>query len=151
MNYRVKRIIPVAGMFLLTSIFIGLVVFGAGHETKGQLPSSLENLEQSKLVEIKDESGQVILSGSFIVSTEPDGDIEGVARLVAKGGDAFGDAELEVSKKQDGSVTKEFEVDVKKLKPATTFNVFVDGQQVSSLRTNARGSAELELSNRPTK
>lgn len=150
MSYRVKSILPVAGMFVLTSVLISMVVFGAGHKITEQLPSSLENLEQSKLVEIKDETGNVVLSGSFAVSTEKDGDIEGVAKLVSAGG-AVGNAELEVSKKQDGSVTKEIEIEVKKLKPATTFNVFVDGQQISSIRTNARGSAELELSNRPTK
>lgn len=150
MSYRVKSILPVAGMFVLTSVFISMVVFGAGHKITEQLPSSLENLEHSKLVEIKDESGNVVMSGSFAVSTEKDGDIEGSATLASAGG-AIGNAELEVSKKQDGSVTKEIEIEVKKLKPATTFNVFVDGQLVSSLRTNARGSAEIELSNRPTK
>jgi hypothetical protein len=152
MSYRVKSILPVAGMFLLTSVLIGMVVFGAGHKITEQLPSSLENLERSKLVEVKDENGNVILSGSFTVSTEADGDIEGVATLTAVGVDTTprGSAELEVSKKQDGTVTKEFEIEVRKLKPATTFKVLVDGQLVSTIRTNARGTAEVELSNRPT-
>lgn len=151
MNYRVKSAIPIAGMFLLTSVFIGMVVFGAGHKITQQLPLSLENLERSNLVEIKDETGNVVLSGSFAVATEKDGDIEGVAKLASRTGGATGNVELEVSKQHDGSVIKEIEKEVKKLKPATTFNVYVDGQLVSSLRTNARGAAELELSNRQTK
>lgn len=153
MSYRVKRVLPIIGMFILISVFVGMVVTGADHKIKQQLPASLDNLETVKLVEIKDAAGQLVLSGNFQTSTEPDGDIEGVAILSATSvdADAKGKAELEVSKNKDGALERELEIELRKLSPATTFSVFVDGQQTATLSTDHQGAVELELSNRATK
>ena len=146
-------ILPVVGMFALTSLFVGIVVIGADHENKQQLPVTLEKLEQAKLIEIKDSGGQIVLRGNFEFITEKDGDVDGVATLAATSidADASGHVELEVSKKNDGAVIKEFEIEMRKLDPAATYTLLVDGLEITTLRTNARGSVEMEMSNRPVK
>jgi len=152
MSYRVKRILPVAGMFALMCIVVVMVVTGADHEVKLPLPAALDNLAAVKLVEIRDAGGQVVLSGTLTNATEKDGDIEGKVTLTATNidADAIGEAEVEVSTKKNGTVVKEMEVEVSKLTPTTTYNLFVDGQQAASLTTDHRGAAELELSNEPS-
>jgi hypothetical protein len=47
-------------------------------------------------------------------------------------------------------VDKELEVEVSKLAPGTTFNLFIDGQQAAVITTDQRGAAELEMTNRPS-
>jgi hypothetical protein len=148
MSYRVKMILPVIGMFLLGCAVV-LAVRGEGREIEQPLPSSLDDLAAVRLVEVKDAGGQVVLGGSFTMTTKKNGDIEGEAILAATGVvvNASGKAEVEVSKR-DGKVDKELEVEVRKLTPGATFNLFIDGQQATIIETNHRGAAELEMSNR---
>jgi hypothetical protein len=150
MSYRVKMLLPVVVMFLLGCVVIAAVT-GEGGEIKQPLPASLDDLAAVRLVEIKDAGGQVVLGGSFTMATKANGDIEGEATLAATGvdADAVGKAEVEVSTR-NGNVDKELEVEVSKLAPGTTFNLFIDGQQAAVITTNPRGAAELELTNRPS-
>jgi hypothetical protein len=150
MSYRVKMILPVVGMFLLGCVVVAAVRNEIG-EIKQPLPPSLDDLAAVRLVEIKDAGGQVVLRGSFTMTTKTNGDVEGEAPLAATGvdTDAAGKAEVEVSTR-DGRVEKELEVEVRNLAPGASFNVFVDGPQVTTFTTNAGGAAELELSNKPS-
>lgn len=152
MSYRVKMVLPVIGMVLLIC-GAGFAVMGGSREIKQPLPQSLDNLAAIKLVEIKEAGGQTILSGSFTMVTKKNRDIEGEAALAATGVDldAAGKAEVEVSKKRDGSLGKEFEVEVRNLAPNASFNLFVDGQQVAVFMTDQRGALELELTNGPSR
>jgi hypothetical protein len=150
MSYRVKMILPVVGMFLLGCVVVA-AVRGEGREIKRPLPQSLDNLAAVRLVEIRDAAGRTVLGGSFTTATKKNGDIEGEATLAATGvdADAAGKAEVEVSTR-GGNVDKELEVEVSKLAPGATFNLFVDGQEAAVITTNHRGAAELEMTNRPT-
>jgi len=151
MEYRFKMILPVVGMFLLFGAVTLVIVGSQNKELKQPLPASLDNLAAIKLVEIRDAGGQVVLSGSFTMTTTKDnGDIEEEAPLKATAVDsnAEGKAEVEVSTKK-GTVEKELEIDVPKLNPGATFSLFVDGQQITAFSTNQQGNAELEMTNKP--
>lgn len=150
MSYRVKMILPVVGMFLLGCVVVAAVT-GEGREIKQPLPQSLDDLAAVRLVEVRDAAGQTVLGGSFTMATRKNGDVEGEATLAATGvdADAAGKAEVEVSTR-NGNVEKELEIEVSRLAPGATFNLFVDGRQATVITTNPRGHAELEMTNRPT-
>lgn len=148
MSYRVKMILPVVGMFLLGCAVV-VAVMSEGREIKQPLPPSLDDLAAVRLVEVKDAAGQLVLAGSFTMTTKKSGDIEGEADLAATGidSDAAGKAEIEVSTKRDGNVDKELEVNVRKLAPGATFKLFIDGQLAAVITTDRRGAAESEMTN----
>lgn len=150
MSYRLKMILPVVGMFLLGCAVVA-AVRNEGGELKQPLPQSLDDLASVKQIEIRDAGGQVVLQGSFAMTTKPNRDVEGEATLAATNADAdaAGKAEVEVSTKKGGRVEKELEVEVHNLAPGASFDVFVDGQQAANFTTGPRGAAELELSNEP--
>jgi hypothetical protein len=143
-------ILPVVGMFLLGCVVVA-AVRDKGREIKQPLPPSLDDLAAVRLVEVRNAAGQVVLGGSFTTATKKNGDVEGEARLASTGvdADAAGKAEVEVSTR-NGNVDKELEVEVRKLAPATTFDLFIDGKQAASIITDQRGAAELEMTNRPS-
>lgn len=155
MSYRVKRILPLVGMLLLCG-YAAFAVIRSGNkvqEVKQPLPYYVSDLAAAKLVEIKDAAGQIVLSGNFIVENKRDGGVEGKALLTATGinAGAKGEAEFEVSKNRNGATEKELEVSVRKLAPATSFSMFVDGKQVATFSTNQRGAAEVEMKDAPAK
>jgi hypothetical protein len=152
MEYRLKMMLPVVGMFLLFGAVTLVIVGNQNNEMKQPLPASLDNLATTRLVEIRDAGGQVVLSGSFTITTKDNGDIDGEATLTATavGSNAEGKAEIEVSTEK-GTEEKELEVEVYKLTPRASFNLFVDGQQITAFSTNQRGDAELEITNQPQK
>lgn len=150
MSYRVKMLLPVVGMFLLGCVVV-VAVTREGRALKQPLPAALDDLASVRLVEVRDAAGQVVLGGRFTMATKENGDVEGDATLAATGADtdAAGKAEVEVSGR-DGNVDKELEVEVSQLAPGATFNLFIDGRQAAVIRTNQRGAAELEMTNRPS-
>jgi hypothetical protein len=155
MNYRVKRILPLVGLLLLCG-YAAFAVIRSGNKVqkvKHDLPSSVGDLASAKLIEIKDATGQLILSGNFIAENKQGGDIEGKALLTGTGVNATakGEAEFEVSRNRHGSTEAELEVSVRKLTPSTSFGLFIDGRQVAIFSTNLRGAAELEMKDATTK
>jgi len=150
MNYRFKRILPVLGMLVLFVCVALAIMGGEKSEIKQPLPPSLDNLAGIKLVEVKDAGGQIVLSGSFTMTTKDNGDIDGETALTTSvtGAKASGKAEVEIATK-NGNVVKELEVDVRKLTSAATFTLFIDGQQVAVFTTSQKGAAELEMTNQP--
>jgi hypothetical protein len=155
MNYRVKRILPLVGMLLLCG-YAAFAVIRNGNKVqkvKQDLPTSVSDLAAAKLIEIKDATGQLILSGNFIAENKQGGDIEGKALLTSTGVNATakGEAEFEVSTNRHGGTEEELEVSVRKLTPSTSFSLFIDGRQVATFSTNLRGAAELEMKDAPTK
>lgn len=153
MSYRVKMILPVVIMFLTLGYAAMAIVRGDSREIKQPLPPFLDDLANVKLVEIRDVGGRVVLGGNFTLTTEKDGDIEGTAPLAATGvdPDTAGKAEVEISNKKNSIAEKELEAEVWNLAANTSYNLFIDGRQAASFKTNYRGAAELEMSNVPSK
>jgi len=126
MNYRLKMSLPVLGMFVLFACVALVILASENSEIKRTLPPSLDNLTAIKLVEVRDSSGHVVLSGSFTMTAEGNEEFEEEAKLESTGPDAqaAGNAEVEISSQ---NVDNELEIEVWKLAPGTTYHLYVDG------------------------
>ncbi len=151
MNYSLKMVFPMIGMLLL----FGIVVFAvsSSRDVKQPLPPALNDLASIKTVEIRDAGGQVVLNGNFTTWTERDGDLNGKALLnrANSTANARGEADFEVSRERNGFIEKDLDVEVDDLAADTTYNLIIDGQQITSFSTNRRGDAELEFHNRASR
>lgn len=147
MNYRLKMILPIVLMGLTFGYATLAIVRGGAREIKQPLPPSLHNLAAVRLLEIRDGGGRVVLGGNFTIATKNNGELEGAAPLAATGvdTDAEGEAEIEISNRKKGGVEKELEVEVRKLAANTSYELFIDGQQAATFKTDLRGAAELEM------
>jgi hypothetical protein len=117
------------------------------------LPAFLKELAAVNKVEIKNEAGEVVLSGSFSSPVDKLDEMERMATLSGTGvaANAMGIAEIEVSKESNGFVEQEIEVKVRGLAPQSVYKLFIDDNEIATLRTDAKGDAELEMSNDTSK
>ena len=102
---------------------------------KDALPAGI-NLADAKSVEIRNEAGVVVLSGTFANYAAP---------LSSKGSaaKAKGLAEIEIEKA--GKANKqEIEVSVENLPALATFKLFVDGNEVAIFTTSKSGKRALK-------
>lgn len=111
-------------------------------QQSGRTPA-LGDVSSAKQVAVRDSAGATVLEGNFDHRQERDGDIDKDARLTGGGG-AYGEADIDIER--SGSV--ELEIEVRGLAANETFGVWIDGRQVGTLQTNARGRAEVEWRNR---
>lgn len=151
MSYRTKMLIPVVGMIIVLSYAAIKVMTSQADEIERSLPPSITNLADAATIEIKTESGEVALSGNFTASSSKPDEVERKAVLTGAGAyaNASGKAEIEISKMKNGAVGQELEIEVSRLAAGTTFSLFVDGQEVGTFTTDAKGGAEIEFSNSP--
>lgn len=163
MSSRNKILFSIIGMVaVLTYATVNVLSHSVTNEKSDEklpLPPMLTNLAAVEVVEIKDAGGQVILSARFTAgNTAKAGDeVERIATLTgtttgtttgATG--ATGKVEIEISTKNNTS-EQELEIEVRGLSANTTYRVFVDGQDVAALTTDAKGEAEIEWSSAPAK
>lgn len=153
MSYQTKKIFSLVGMIFLFAFAAINVVSSDVSEVKQALPSNIGNLAEVKTIEIKDASGQLILSGNFGTPTQSAKEIERETVLTATSvmPKARGVAEVEISTDNASFTEQELELSVKHLSAGTKFFLFVDGQEVASFTTNHQGKAELEFTNKPLK
>lgn len=152
MSYKVKMLIPVLGMVMVLGYAAIKVVSSEADEIERMLPPSITNLASANTVEIKDGSGQVVLSGNFVDSDAKPDEVEKKAVLSGAGANtnATGKAEIEISKMKNGVTEQELEVEVSRLTAMAAFSLFVDGQEVGTFTTDAKGGAEIEFSSNST-
>ena len=106
---------------------------------KEALPAGID-LREAKTVEIRDEAGKVVLSGTFS---------NYAAQLARKDAatKAKGLAEIEIEK--DGAATKqEIEVAVENLPALGTFKLIVDGNEVATFTTSKSGKRAMKYNRR---
>jgi len=117
------------------------------------LPPALSRLSEAKLAEIKDEAGQVVLSGEFTTISDTKTEIERAATLTGPGGvtGAKGLAEIELVKSGDTFSKQELEVGVEGLARAANFKLLVDGAEVITFTTNKNGKAAMKFSDKNAK
>jgi hypothetical protein len=113
---------------------------------EASLPVDVGDLSNASTVEIKDNSGAVVLTGHLVEVPEDDDDLERKATLAGSGtnSQATGQVEVEVSK-INNRLDQEVEVSVSKLAPGATYTVFIDAKQLGTFQTTQDGKAELEL------
>ena len=119
---------------LLTAVCVAQVKNNSGR-IKAALPAGI-NLNDAKSVEIRDEAGNVLLSGSF-------SNFKTALSSKDSASKAKGDAEIEIEK--EGKATKqEIEVEVEKLPALGTFKLIVDGNEVATFTTSKSGKRALK-------
>jgi hypothetical protein len=118
----------------------------AAQSNEASLPQDVGDLSNATTVEVKDNTGTVVLRGHFVDSPEDDDDVERKASLTGSGttAAATGEAEIEVSR-NNNHLDQEVEVSVTNLAPNATYSVFVDAKQLGTFQTNGNGKAEMEL------
>jgi hypothetical protein len=153
MSYKAKKLFSVVGMMLIFAFAAINVLSSDVHEVKQALPGSIGNLSEVKTIEVKDASGQLILSGTFSNAVQERKELERQAVLAATNviPAATGVAEIEISTDNASFTEQELELSVKHLSAGTKFHLFVDGQEVAVFITNHQGKAELEFTNKPLK
>lgn len=107
-------------------------VFGAGElEYETQFPANWPGITASSVVRVGD------ILQSEVSSNELDGRLTGP-------GDEFGTVEYEESA-EDNGLEVEFEVEVYRATPGSTYAVFIDDQQVGQITIGTTGRGKLEL------
>jgi len=134
-------------LLTLVVLLLAVVVVArtSADRIKQPLPSTVQNLADAKVIEIKDSAGQVLLRGTFVKTTESKDESEFTAPLDGAGTDAAGKAEIEIETKN--AVTKqELEVSATKLPSAASLKLFLDGSELMTFTTNKAGKADIKLS-----
>lgn len=126
--------ILVVPVLLLAAVGAAQVKNNSGR-IKDALPAGI-NLTEAKLVEIRDDAGQVVLSGTFSNYAAPLSSKNAATK-------AKGLAEIEIEK--SGTATKqESEVAVENLPALATFKLIVDGNEVATFTTSKAGKRALK-------
>jgi hypothetical protein len=138
-----------AGRLILAGAAALMMTTGAGTlvaQSKNELPASLGDLKTAQLVEVRDQSGQVLLHGTLKTSSNKPKETEREAVLESPSGQsAKGKVDVDIDHK-DGVDTKgEVEVTMEKLPAMTQLELFIDGTHVSTFTTSKGGKAEVKL------
>ena len=134
-----RQWIPLGGLIGIVAVAGYMVV-----QLNAQAPAAFD-YSNASVAEVRDASGTVILSGVFAESPEEDDDLERKALLEPNGvdPDALGQAEVEID--QRSSASQEVEVSIRNVQPNATYTFIIDGREVTRMKANARGRAEVEL------
>ena len=140
---------PLFAAAALAVLVAGSVVAGvAAEEADRMFPQSV-NPATAQLVEVKDASGSVVLSGSFEAAMIDGDKTERHARLGVKAaGAAWGEAEFEVST-ENGAPHRELEITVDDLAPNSQYRLFIDEVEVATFTTDGGGDASVEFDDTP--
>ncbi|MEW6735587.1 MAG: hypothetical protein AB1489_30125 [Acidobacteriota bacterium] len=143
-----KAILLLVALFVLVNI----TVIGSAKKIKQPLPTDVK-LAEVKMIEIKDATGQALLTGHFTVASEGVNEIERIAELTTTGidTDAAGKAEIELEKTDDSITNQGIAVSLNKLAASTNFKLIIDSNELTSFTTDKKGEAELELSSKVIK
>ncbi len=106
----------------------------------------LGDVSEAHIVEIRDQRGEVVVSGEFRSSVDPLGNTEKDAALIdRRGRSVIGEVELEVPARNRQDRRVELEVDIMGLPARETFAVVIDDRPVGIFTTDDRGSIDMEL------
>jgi hypothetical protein len=106
----------------------------------------LGNVSEAHIVEIRNQRGEVVVSGEFRSSIDPLGNTEKDAALIdRRGRSVVGEVELEIPPRNREDRRVELEVDIMGLPGRQTFAVVIDDRTVGTFTTDDRGSIDMEL------
>ena len=138
----------------LSTLAVAVGIFaGAGTLTAQtrdtSIPTTVGDLNAAQLIEVRDQSGKVLLNGTLKTESSKPKEIERKADLASPSGDkAEGELEIEIERKEKngGVETKdEIELEVEHLPAMLQCELFIDGRRVASFVTSKSGKAEFEL------
>ena len=120
-----------------------------GDRIEKPLPTSVSDLQQGQVIEIKNDAGATVLRGTFETKEDKADKIEKEAKLSGVSG--AGSAEIEVSRKNGQVEEQELELELKSLYYGGAYKIFVDNKEVLAFNADNHGKAELKLSTKITK
>ena len=134
------QLIPLAGLLSTIGIAAYMVVLN------GQAIATTGDFTNAATAEVRDAQGQVVLRGQFAVAPdeEAEDDVERKAILTPAGADADASGEAEIEFAKATPAAQELEFSVANLAPNSTFTFVIDGTDVATATTDARGRAETE-------
>jgi hypothetical protein len=133
-------------VFSLAVIGAGLVFQAVAPDTRAHAMQGLGDLSAAHIVEIRDDSGAVVLSGEFRSRIDALGNTEKDAELAdQQGRRVIGEIEIELPAPGRDHLRPELEVDVIHLQPRHRYLIAIDDRIVGSFITDDRGSVDLEL------
>ena len=133
-----RQWIPIGGLLAIVAIAIYMV---ARMDAQSAATADFAN---AGVAEVRDEQGQVILRGQFVVSNEDADEVERKAVLEPAGSDADAAGEAEVEISASGGA-QELEFSVWNVQPGSSVTFVIDGEAVATARSDSRGRAEAEL------
>jgi hypothetical protein len=133
---------------VIAIIAVGLALAG-GRTVFAQdprlLPDTIPDLNNAQLVEIVDQTGQVLLHGTLKTSSNTVKQTDRKADLVSPSGQkAKGKIDIEIERK-DNSVKDQVEVSVEGMPTSSQFELRLDGRQATTFLTSKTGRAKFEL------
>jgi hypothetical protein len=146
LSMRKRFLIPILGLLMVCGYAGYVVAFGDLQETQGRLPVGAPDLTTASVVEVRNDSGAVVLRGEFGEATVSGNETERHAELKAAGpvASAKGTAEIEIVRSSNRT-ERELELDVEGLPAGATYSILLDNQSVGNFRSDPRGTAEVEL------
>jgi hypothetical protein len=139
MNDR-RQWIPAAGLLATFAWAVYMVV-----QLSAQAATPTGDFTRATLAEVRNAQGEVILSGQFQLVEEEDDDVERKATLAptAAGVGAGGEAEVEFS--STSPTEQEVEFSVRNAVAGAVLTFVIDGAEIGTATTDARGRAEIEV------
>jgi len=138
---------------ILTSFAVAVLVIASqdlrADRIEKPLPSSLSNLQQAQLIEIKNDSGVTIMKGTFATKEDKADEMKRETKLSGVAG--IGSAEIEISKKKGQVKDQELELELERLLYGAPYKIFVDSKEVFAFSADHHGKASLKLSTKITK
>ena len=118
-----------------------------GHRIEQTLAPGFPDLRLVSAVEVRDEKGQVLVSGALATTSENSGEIVRAAKLTNPANDDWkGEVELELERNDEGvAVEDEILVKVEGLPDHTNCVLMFDTLEVTTFMTDGDGKAEIHL------
>ena|SRR5688572_11852959 len=128
-------------LVLSMAALVGAGVLVAAQST----PQAPFDFSKAVAAEVRNDRGQVVLSGQFKAASSRPDDGERKAALVQTGidADASGEAEIE-SLGSSNKRRQEIEFEVRNLEPGGVFSFFIDNRLFATVTTDNRGKAQHE-------
>jgi hypothetical protein len=135
------QVIPVAGLLCTVAVAGYMVVQLNGQSST--VPT--RDLTNAVIAEVRDAQGRTVLQGKFVAVDEDDDDLERKAPLAQTGWDADAAGEAEIEYAKVNPLEQEIEFTARNLEPGVPLTLVVDGFDVATTTTDARGRAEAEV------
>jgi hypothetical protein len=131
---------------LTAALMLSTGINNLAAQSKNTIPPAVGDLGNAQLVEVRDQSGQVLLHGTFKTSSNKPKETERKADLESPSGqESKGKVEVEIAHKDAAAIHDEVEASMEKLPAMTQFELFIDGRHVTSFMTSKSGKAKVKL------
>lgn len=129
----------------------GSAIAGGQEKDKNTIAAAVGDLDKAQLVEVRDQSGQALLTGTLKTSKNSTKETERKAKLTSPTGQkAEGDVEIKISRTNGVATKDEIDLDLEDLPSMANCQLFIDGLLATSFVTEKDGKIELKVSRKLT-